>query len=176
MSDNNPSTRTSYLNEAAAAIHSGVASVTGSSEDKTKAEQAKKKSEDQRATSQSAAKIGPYSVGPEGGVAKDSPERTQGRYDQTVGSVNEATGRLIGNDRLVQSGRQRSRHGEEQEAKGQLSDLGRGVSERVQGAVGGVTAALTGDRAEQQRHADIHDEGKARQRGVETELDRKAGI
>merc|ERR1711939_711692 len=61
-----------------------------------------------------------------------------------------------------------------QRTQGQLSDLGKGVSDRVQGAVGGAAAALTGDRAEQQRYADVHDEGKTRQRGVELDLDKQA--
>merc|ERR1711939_715490 len=37
-----------------------------------------------------------------------------------------------------------------------------------------TAAALTGDRAEQQRYADVHDEGKTRQRGVELDLDKQA--
>merc|ERR1712072_1397634 len=102
------------------------------------------------------------------------PNHQQGQWDQTVGSAKETVGNLVGSADLKQQGREQNLQGQSQEAKGQLSDLGKGVSDRVQGAVGGAAAALTGDRAEQQRHADVHDEGKTRQRGVELDLDKQA--
>ena len=55
-----------------------------------------------------------------------------------------------------------------------MSDLGQGISDRVQGALGGAAAALTGDREGQAKYADMHDEGKTRQRGVEMDLDKQA--
>ncbi|PKS04878.1 hypothetical protein jhhlp_008242 [Lomentospora prolificans] len=175
MSDNNnTSTLNSYVNSATGAIQSGIAAVTGSASDKANAEQTKSTADAQHAASHSAAKVGPFSVGSDGGVARDSPDRTQGQYDQTMGSVKEATGNLLGNESLRQSGREQNERGQAREAKGQLSDLGQGIGDRVQGAVGGATAALTGDRAEEQRYAAKHDEGKARQRGVELELNKKA--
>lgn len=120
------------------------------------AEQTKAKSEVQNASSHSAAKVGPFAIGSEGGVAQDSPDRTQGQYDQTVGSVKEAAGNLLGNESLRQSGRDQNAHGQAQQAKGQLSDLGQGIGDRVHGAVGGAAAALTGDRVEEQRYANQH--------------------
>lgn len=106
--------------------------------------------------------------------AKDNPDRTQGSWDQTVGSGKEALGGLIGSDGLKQQGRDQNQAGQEQEAKGQLNDLGKGVGDRVTGAVGGAVAGLTGDREGQAKFADQHDEGKSRQRGVEMDLNSQA--
>ncbi|SPN99099.1 related to mismatched base pair and cruciform DNA recognition protein [Cephalotrichum gorgonifer] len=173
MSDNNnTSTLNSYITSAAGAVQSGIASITGNTGDKANAEHTKSEAEAQKAASQSAAKLGPFSIGSEGGVAKDSSDRTQGQYDQTMGSLKEATGNLLGNDGLVRSGREQNASGQGQEAKGQLSDLGQGISDRVGGAVGGALDTLTGDREGQQKNMERHDEGKARQRGVELELNK----
>merc|ERR1711939_343167 len=73
-----------------------------------------------------------------------------------------------------QQAREQNLQGQGQEAKGQLSDLGQGISDRVQGTLGGAVAGLTNDRESQQKYADIHDEGKSRQRGVEADLDKMA--
>ena len=107
-----------------------------------------------------------------GAVAKDSSDRTQGQWDQTMGSAKETVGGLLGNENLKQQGREQNLSGQGQEAKGQLSDLGQGVSDRVQGVVGSGIAGLTGDRAAQQKYNDMHDEGKSRQRGVELDMDK----
>ena len=65
---------------------------------------------------------------------------------------------------MQQAGREQNLAGQGQEAKGQLSDLGQGITDRVSGAVGGAGAALTGNRDAQAKFADQHDEGKTRQR------------
>lgn len=119
-------------------------------------------------------KAGPFTVSSTGVPAKDSSDRTEGRWDQTVGSAKEAVGNLIGNENLRQQGREQNAQGQGKEAKGQLSDLGKGVSDRVQGSLGSAVAGLTGDREEQAKYNEIHDEGKTRQRGVEVELDKEA--
>ncbi len=106
--------------------------------------------------------------------AKDSPDRSQGQYDQTIGSMKEAVGNVIGSEDWKQAGRQQNAAGQAQEAKGQLSDFGQGVGDRVTGAVGGATAALTGDKAAQAKYADQHDEGKTRQRGAEMDINKQA--
>ncbi|KAL2107076.1 hypothetical protein VUR80DRAFT_5716 [Thermomyces stellatus] len=173
-SDNNPSTLSSYANSAAGTVQSGIASLTGNTSKKVDAQQAKAKADTQHEASHSATKIGPFSVGGGGGVAQDNQQRREGRYDQTMGSVKEATGNLLGNQQMVNEGRRQNESGQGQEAKGQLKDLKEGAASRVQGALGGAVAGLTGDRAEQQRQADKHDEGKARQRGVEAEVNQQA--
>jgi uncharacterized protein YjbJ (UPF0337 family) len=104
----------------------------------------------------------------------DSKDRSQGQWDQTVGSAKETFGNIIGSEDLKQQGREQNLQGQGQEAKGQLSDLGKGISDRAQGAIGGAVASLTGDRAEQARYNEMHDEGKTRQRGVELDMDKQA--
>ena len=94
-----------------------------------------------------------------GAVAKDSSDRTQGQWDQTIGSAKETLGHLVGNENLKQQGREQNLSGQGQEAKGQLDDLSKGVGNRVHGAVGGAVAGLTGDRQGQAKYADMHDEG-----------------
>ena len=81
---------------------------------------------------------------------------------------------MIGSEDLKRQGREQNASGQAQEAKGQLSDLGSGIGDRVTGAVGGAVAGLTGNRADQQRFADQHDEGKTRQRGAEMDINKQA--
>ena len=73
-----------------------------------------------------------------------------------MGSVKEATGNLIGSDNLRQQGREQNLQGQGQEAKGQMSDLGQGISDRVGGAVGGAYANLTGNKTAEQAYRDQH--------------------
>ena len=139
------------------------------------AQQTHDKAAAEKDLSHSAAKVGPYSLSATGAPAKDNADRTQGSWDQTVGSGKEFIGGMIGSEDMKKAGREQNLAGQSQEAKGQLSDLGQGISDRVTGAVGGAGAALTGDREAQARFADRHDEGKTRQRGVELDLDKQAG-
>merc|ERR1711939_343166 len=156
-----PSSGQSIIDTATSYVQSGIAAVTGNQSDKAKAEQTHNKA-------------GPFTLSSSGAVAKDSSERTQGQWDQTMGSLKETAGNLTGNESLKQQGREQNLQGQGQEAKGQLSDLGQGISDRVQGTLGGAVAGLTNDRESQQKYADIHDEGKSRQRGVEADLDKMA--
>ena len=139
-----------------------------------KADQYKDKAAAESDLSHAAAKAGPYTISSSGAPAKDNSDRTEGSWNQTVGSGKEFIGSMVGSEDLKRQGREQNLQGQSQEAKGQLSDLGQGVSDRVTGAVGGAAAALTGDRVAQQKYADQHDEGKTRQRGVEMDLDKQA--
>lgn len=75
---------------------------------------------------------------------------------------------------MKREGREQNLQGQGQEAKGQLSDFGSGMGDRLKGTVGSAAAGLTGDREKQQRMQDRHDEGKTRQRGAELDMDRSA--
>jgi len=170
----NTSSLKSYADQAAGYLQSGIASITGSAGDKANAEQTKEKAAAEKDLSHSAAKVGPFTMSSSGVPAQDSADRTQGSWDQTIGSGKETLGNLIGSEGLKQQGREQNQAGQEEEAKGQLSDLGKGIGDRVQGAVGGAVAGLTGDREGQAKYADQHDEGKSRLRGVQLDLDKQA--
>ena len=120
--------------------------------------------------SHATAKVGPYSATPGGGVAKDHPDRSDGSWNQTIGSGKETIGNLVGAEGLKQQGIDQNREGKAQEAHGQLSDLGQGAKERATGALGGAFSGVTGDREGQQKYADMHDTGKTRQRGAEADV------
>ncbi|OQU99763.1 hypothetical protein CLAIMM_05350 [Cladophialophora immunda] len=173
-SNDNTSSLKSVVDTATGYVQSGIAAVTGSTGDKAKAEEYKNKGAAESDLSHTAAKAGPFTISSTGAPAKDSSDRTQGQWDQTIGSAKETIGNLVGSENLKQQGREQNLQGQGQEAQGQLSDLGKGVSDRAQGAVGSAVAGLTGDRTEQAKYNEMHDEGKTRQRGVELDLDKQA--
>lgn len=82
---------------------------------------------------------------------------------------------MLGNENLRRAGVEQNAAGKEQEAKGQLKDFGQGVQDRAQGALGSVGAAVKGDREEEEKFRDLHDEGKVRQRGAEADMAKKGG-
>ena len=94
--------------------------------------------------------------------------------NQTIGSGKESLGNLIGHEGLKNEGRQQNAEGQAQQAGGQLNDLGSGMMDRAKGSVGGAVAGLTGDNVEKARYQAQHDQGKTLQRGVESELNKKA--
>lgn len=83
-------------------------------------------------------------------------------------------GNLVGAESLKQEGIQQNQEGKGQEAKGQVSDYGKGIGNRVTGAVGGAVAGLTGNDDAKASYERQHDTGKTAQRGVESELDKQA--
>ena len=80
----------------------------------------------------------------------------------------------MGAEGLKQEGIRQNQEGKGQEAQGQLSDLGKGVSDRIGGTVGAAVAGLTGNQESANAAQRQHDEGKARQRGVEADLQKEA--
>jgi uncharacterized protein YjbJ (UPF0337 family) len=91
-----------------------------------------------------------------------------------VGAAKEALGGFVGAEGLKQEGIRQNKEGKGQEAAGQVNDLGKGISDRVGGTIGGAVAGLTGNQAQKLEAQKQHDEGKARQRGVEKDLERTA--
>ena len=124
--------------------------------------------------SHTTAKVGPFAATPEGGFSKDDSNRAAGSWNQNMGSAKEAIGGFVGAEGLKREGQQQNADGKAQEAQGQLSDLGGGISGRVQGAVGGAMAGVTGDREKQHTYQNMHDDGKAKQRSVEADLQKQA--
>ncbi|MCJ1306829.1 hypothetical protein MMC25_000472 [Agyrium rufum] len=173
MSDNSSSFK-GYADQVTGAVQSGVASITGSAGDKANAQQSKDKAALEKDLSHSVGKVGPFAVSGSGGVSKDSTDRTEGSYNQTIGSGKEMLGNAIGADGLKKQGIQQNQEGKEQEAKGQLSDLGGGMADRITGTTGSAFAGLTGNRADQQRFAQQHDAGKTAQRSAEADIQRNA--
>ena len=148
--------------------------MTGSAGDQANADRTQAQAKAEKDASHAATKAGPYTLSSSGVPAKDSSDRTQGAWDQTIGSGKETIGNLIGSEDLKRQGREQNAAGRVQEAKGQLDDLSSGIGDRLTGAVGGAVAGLTGDRAAQQKYADQHDEGKSRQRGAEMDINKQA--
>jgi uncharacterized protein YjbJ (UPF0337 family) len=105
---------------------------------------------------------------------KAEAEARKDSWNQTVGAGKEALGGALGLEGMRKAGEQQNAEGKGQEAQGQLSDLGKGVSDRVSGTVGGAFAGLTGDEAEKKKRELQHDQGKTLQRGVESEVGKKA--
>lgn len=116
--------------------------------------------------------MGPVSVSASG-VAANDPNRQAGSWNQTVGSAKETVGNLVGAEGLKKEGQQQNAEGQAQEAQGQLSDLGKGVKDRAQGALGGMAAGITGDREEQKKYEAQHDIGKTLQRGAESDIQKQ---
>ena len=54
-----------------------------------------------------------------------------------------------------------------------MSDLGKGIGDRVQGTVGGMVAGVTGDRDAQKAAQEKHDQGKTLQRGAEADIQKQ---
>ncbi|KAJ5626931.1 hypothetical protein N7528_004358 [Penicillium herquei] len=176
MSDGNSSTLGSYINQATGAAQRAMGSLTGDSSTQNKGEAAQEQAKVQDENSHTTAKLGPISADPNtGATATDNTQRSTGSWDQTVGSAKESLGNMIGNENLRQAGIQQNAAGKEQEARGQLKDFGEGLQNRAQGTIGGIAAAVTGDREQEKKFQDMHDEGKVRQRGAEADIAKRQG-
>ena len=173
MSDKNTSTLQSYVDSATGAVQSTIGSLTGNASDQNAGEAKKTKAELENDASQATLKAGNLTASSSGAVTKDDPKRTEGSWNQTVGSAKEAVGGLVGNESLKQAGARQNAEGKGQEAEGQLSDLGSGIGNRVSGAVGGAVAGITGDRDAQLKAQEQHDVGKTQQRGAEHDIQKQ---
>ncbi|CAI7657353.1 hypothetical protein N7533_001180 [Penicillium manginii] len=173
----NSSTLGSIANSATGMAQRAYGAVTGDSSAQNKGEVAQEQAKAQDEASHTTAKLGPFTADPNtGAVAQDDPNRATGSWDQTMGSTKEAIGNVIGNESLRRAGVEQNAAGKEQEAKGQLKDWGSGMQNRAQGTLGSIGAAVAGDREEEQKFRDMHDEGKARQRGAEADIAKKQGV
>uniref|UniRef100_A0A1Y1N9Y6 CsbD-like domain-containing protein n=1 Tax=Photinus pyralis TaxID=7054 RepID=A0A1Y1N9Y6_PHOPY len=174
MSDKAPSTLQSYVDSATGAVQSALGSLTGNTGDQAKGEAKKDDAKVEHEASQASVKVPGATVSSDGGVSKDHPDRSAGNWNQTVGSAKEAIGGLVGSENLKSAGREQNLEGQQQEAKGQLNDLGSGMAARAQGTVGGAISNLTGDKEGQAHYDQMRADGKAEQRGVEHDLEKRA--
>ncbi|RAL09217.1 putative mismatched base pair and cruciform DNA recognition protein [Aspergillus homomorphus CBS 101889] len=171
----NSSTLKSYLDQGMGMAQRAVGSLTGDASTKSQGHQTEQTGKAENEASHTAAKLGPVTADPAtGATAADHPKRTDGSWDQTLGAAKESLGNLVGNESLRRAGQEQNAAGKQQEAEGQLQDWGQGVKGRVEGGVGKVAAAATGDESKEAAWRDVHDEGKARQRGAEVDIQRKA--
>jgi uncharacterized protein YjbJ (UPF0337 family) len=175
MSDSNqPSTLGSYVEAATGKAQNVLGNLTGNSGDQAKGELRENKAQTEYDASHATAKIPGATISGSGAAVADNTDRSQGNWNQTLGSAKEALGGLIGNESLKSAGRQQNLEGQQQEAKGQLSDLGNGIAGRAQGAVGSAVSGLTGDDTGKAHYEQMRAEGKTQQRGVEHDLQKKA--
>jgi uncharacterized protein YjbJ (UPF0337 family) len=117
MSDKNTSTVQSYIDSTTGAVQSAIGSLTGNTSDQVcssaslfptsspetnitqNAGEAKKsKAELENDASHATAKIGSYSASSSGTITKDDPNRSNGSWNQTIGSAKEALGGLVGSE------------------------------------------------------------------------------
>lgn len=162
MSDSNSSSIKAYTDSAIASGQSMLGKITGSAGDKVRtscppflshstsitqiprfsltnhlpqneAAARKSTSEAENDASHTVGKIGPVAASSSGGVSVDDPDRSEGSWNQTVGSGKEALGGLLGAEGLKREGQQQNAEGKAQEAKGQLNDFGSGVQDRLHG-------------------------------------------
>ncbi|GKZ28210.1 hypothetical protein AbraIFM66950_000021 [Aspergillus brasiliensis] len=169
------STVKSYIDQATGMVQRAAGSLTGDSPTHSTGTATQSQGEAEHAASQNNfTKLGPVTADPAtGATATDHPQRSNGSWDQTVGSAKESLGNLIGNEGLRKAGQEQNAAGKQAEAEGQVRDWQEGVKGRAKGAVGKVAAAATGDDEEEQKWRDIHDEGKVRERGVEQEVQKR---
>jgi len=173
-STNQPSTLGSYVDSAVGAVQQAVGSLTGNTVDQSQGQAKQNSASAENDLSHAAAKAGPFTLGSSGAVAQDSSDRTSGSWNQTVGATKEAIGGLVGSSSLKQAGQQQNADGEAQEAAGQISDLGKGVADRVTGTLGAAGAGILGNTGDQASYQKQHDVGKTLQRGVEADLQKDA--
>jgi len=141
---------------------------------KAKGEAHKSAAEAEKDASHTVGKLGPYAVSSSGGISSDDPRRTQGNYDQTMGSAKQALGGLVGSESMQQEGQQQNASGKGMKAEGQLADFGSGLKDRAQGAIQGGVAGLTGDREKQEKYQTMHDDAKTKQRSAEQDMQKVA--
>ncbi|KAK3328314.1 hypothetical protein B0T19DRAFT_424146 [Cercophora scortea] len=176
-SNNNNNTTTStlgsYVDSAVGAAQNLVGSIIGSTGDEAEGKAKQQKGQAEYDASHATAKL-PGATITASGITKDDPNRAAGSWNQTAGSAKEFVGGVIGSENLKQTGREQNLSGQEQEARGQLSDFASGAADRITGAVGGTFAGVTGDKKAQAEYQSQHDAGKTTQRGAEHDIQKQA--
>lgn len=97
MADNS-STLKSYVDSATGAAQSALGNLTGNTGDQAQGEARKDKAEAEHDLSHATAKVPGGAISGSGAVTKDDPNRTEGSWNQTMGSAKEALGGVLGNE------------------------------------------------------------------------------
>ncbi|KUI74173.1 hypothetical protein VM1G_10015 [Cytospora mali] len=172
-SNNNTSTFQAAVDSVTGTVQSAFGSLTGSTGDKVQGDTKQDKAHAEHNASQATVKL-PGATVTSSGVATDDPNRSAGSWNQTAGSAKETVGNVLGVESLKKAGRDQNLEGQQQEAKGQLNDLGSGFADRVSGTVGGAVASLTGNTSAEADYQKQHDVGKTQQRGAEHDIQKQA--
>lgn len=92
------STLQSYIDTAAGTIQSALGALTGSSGDQAAGDAKQDEGAAEKDASHAALKVGNVTAGSSGAITKDDPMRTEGSWNQTVGSGKEMLGGVLGNE------------------------------------------------------------------------------
>lgn len=98
MAGEQPSTGNSYLESATGKAQSALGTLTGNTGDKAKGELREDKAEAEYDASHATAKVPGATLSGSGAAVTDNQDRTDGSWNQTLGSTKEAVGGLIGNE------------------------------------------------------------------------------
>lgn len=97
MADNS-STLKSYVDSATGAAQNAFGNLTGNAGDQAQGEARKDKAEAEHDLSHATAKVPGGAISGSGAFSKDDPNRSEGSWNQTMGSAKETLGGLIGNE------------------------------------------------------------------------------
>lgn len=97
MADNS-STLKSYIDSATGAAQNALGNLTGNTGDQAQGEARKEQAQAEHDLSHATAKVPGGAISGSGAVTKDDPRRTEGSWDQTMGSAKEALGGVLGNE------------------------------------------------------------------------------
>jgi len=144
----------------------------GNTADTHAANQKQQEAQAERDVSRAGANVGPVNLSASG-VALSNEDRREGGAKETMGSVKETVGHLVGSDDMVYQGRRQNQEGQGQKAAGQVKDYVEGTTDRVGGGVGSAAAGLVGNREKEREYERMHDTGKTNVRGVEAEVNKE---
>lgn len=94
--DEQPSTLKANVDSATGAVQSAIGKITGSSADQAQGQVRKDEAEAEHEASHATAKIPGATISGSGAAVRDNSDRSQGSWNQTIGSAKEAVGGLVG--------------------------------------------------------------------------------
>ena len=98
MADNQPSTGNSMLESVTGKAQQAFGNLTGNTGDQAKGELREDKAQAEYDASHATAKVPGATISGSGAAVTDNSDRSQGSWNQTMGSTKEAVGGLMGNE------------------------------------------------------------------------------